>query len=58
MVKNYNSVWKVRGRVIAESLATIGIIYLAFFIGLGIIAILVSGLRILLELIKEQTNEK
>lgn len=41
----------------AESLATIGIIYLAFFIGLGIIAIFIFGLRILLELIKEQTNE-
>lgn len=44
--------------MVAEGLATIGIIYLAFFIGLGIIAILISGLRILLELIKEQTNER
>lgn len=44
--------------MIAESLATVGIIYLAFFMGLGIIAILIFGLRILLELIKEQTNEK
>lgn len=42
----------------AEGLATIGIIYLIFFIGLGIIAILVLGLRILLELIKEHSNEK
>lgn len=42
--------------MIAEGLATIGIIYLAFFMGLGIIAILVSGLRILLELIKEDNQ--
>ena len=40
--------------MIAEGLATIGIIYLAFFMGLGIVAILIFGLRILLELIKEQ----
>ena len=44
--------------MMAEGLATIGIIYLAFFMGLGIIAILIFGLRILLELIKEQTIEK
>lgn len=44
--------------MIAECLATIGIIYLAFFMGLGIIAILIFGLRILLEFIKEQTNER
>ncbi|MBO7696221.1 MAG: hypothetical protein J6T10_26595 [Methanobrevibacter sp.] len=40
--------------MIAEGLAMIGIIYLAFFMGLGIIAIIISGLRILLELIKEK----
>lgn len=39
-----------------EGLAMIGIIYLAFFMGLGIIAILVCGLRILLELIKEDNQ--
>ena len=44
--------------MICEGLATIGIIYLAFFMGLGIIAILIFGLRILLEVIKEQINEK
>jgi hypothetical protein len=44
-------------KMMAEGLAMIGIIYFAFFMGLGIIAILLSGLRILLELIKEQTNE-
>lgn len=41
-----------------EGLAAIGIIYLTFFMGLGIIAIITAGLRILLELIKEQINEK
>ena len=44
--------------MIAEGLAAIGIIYLAFFMGLGIIAILIFGLRILLELIKEAVNER
>lgn len=44
--------------MIAEGLATVGIIYLAFFISLGIIAIIAVGIRILLEFIKEQTNEK
>ena len=43
--------------MIAEGLATIGIIYLVFFMGLGIIAILIFGLRILLELIKELLDE-
>jgi hypothetical protein len=44
--------------MMAEGLAIIGIIYYAFFMGLGIIAIIIFGLRILLEFIKEQTNEK
>ena len=50
--------WKERGSVVSEGLAMIGIIYATFLIGLGVIGVLAIVLRVLLELIKEQANEK
>ena len=42
----------------APIVAMIGIIYATFLIGLGVIGVLAIVLRVLLELIKEQANEK